>query len=35
MARLDVPSRLPSEYPEWIITKQAPSRTPSPFRRDR
>lgn len=31
MARLDAVSALPSEYPEWMLTKQAPSRTPSPF----
>jgi aryl-alcohol dehydrogenase-like predicted oxidoreductase len=33
MARLDAVSRLPSEYPEWMLTRQAPSRTPKPFKR--
>jgi aryl-alcohol dehydrogenase-like predicted oxidoreductase len=31
MARLDVVSRLPSEYPEWMLTRQAPRRYPGPF----
>lgn len=31
MARLDAVSRLPSEYPEWMLTRQAPVRLPPPF----
>ncbi|MFC3173692.1 aldo/keto reductase [Novosphingobium bradum] len=31
--RLDAVSRLPSEYPEWMLTRQAPSRFPAEFKR--
>jgi aryl-alcohol dehydrogenase-like predicted oxidoreductase len=32
MARLNAVSALPSEYPEWMLTRQAPTRTPAPFK---
>jgi aryl-alcohol dehydrogenase-like predicted oxidoreductase len=32
LARLDEVSRLPSEYPGWIHSKQAPERFPAPFK---
>lgn len=32
MARLNAISQLPSEYPEWMLTRQAPSRLPPPFK---
>jgi len=35
LARLDEVSRLPSEYPGWILSKQAPSRFPAPFKPSR
>lgn len=31
MGRLDEVSRLPSEYPEWMHSRQAPQRLPEPF----
>jgi hypothetical protein len=31
MARLDAVSAIPSEYPEWMLTRQAPQRLPEPF----
>jgi aryl-alcohol dehydrogenase-like predicted oxidoreductase len=33
LARLDEVSKLPPEYPGWILSKQAPSRYPAPFKR--
>jgi aryl-alcohol dehydrogenase-like predicted oxidoreductase len=31
LARLDAASALPSEYPDWLLSKQAPSRWPQTF----